>query len=98
MTATTTSAKTILQCVRRGDSKDPTLAKITSELSLIPGDLALAGFEDALSSAWLDALGASGFASSLPPSDGLLDRHAGRSHTDGRLCRLGRRRPQFRCD
>ena len=53
------SAKTILQCVRRGDSKDPTLAKITSELSLIPGDLALAGFEDALSSAWLDALGAS---------------------------------------
>ena len=54
-----TSAKTILQCVRRSDSKDPTLAKITSELSLIPGDLALAGFEDALSSAWLDALGAS---------------------------------------
>ena len=53
------SAKTILQCVRRGDSKEPTLAKITSELSLIPGDLALAGFEDALSSAWLDALGAS---------------------------------------
>ena len=54
-----TSAKTILQCVRRSDSKEPTLAKITSELSLIPGDLALAGFEDALSSAWLDALGAS---------------------------------------
>ena len=57
------AAKTILQCVRplakRGASKDPTLAKITSELSLIPGDLALAGFEDALSSAWLDALGAS---------------------------------------
>ena len=57
------SAQTILQCVRPltkgGDSKDPTLAKITSELSLIPGDLALARFEDALSSAWLDALGAS---------------------------------------
>lgn len=55
------AAKTILQCVRpltkRGASKDSTLAKITSELSLIPGDLALAGFEDALSSAWLEALG-----------------------------------------
>ena len=50
------AAKTILQCVRPltkgGDSKDPTLAKITSELSLIPGDLVLARFEDALSSAW----------------------------------------------
>lgn len=56
------SGRTILQCVRpltqAGDIKDPTLARITSELSLIPGDLALAGFEDALSSAWLDALGA----------------------------------------
>ena len=53
---------TILQCVRPltkvGDIKDPALAKITSELNLIPGDLALAGIEDALSSAWLDALGA----------------------------------------
>ena len=57
------SAKTILQCVRPltkgGDSKAPTLARITAGLSLLPGDLALARFEDALSSAWLDALGAS---------------------------------------
>jgi cellulose biosynthesis protein BcsQ len=56
------SAKTTLQCVRPvtkvGDIKDPTLAEITSRLCLIPGDLALAGFEDTLSSAWPNALGA----------------------------------------
>ena len=55
------SAKTILQCVqpltRVGDIKDPNLAKITPALNLIPGDLALAGFEDTLSSEWPDALG-----------------------------------------
>ena len=57
------SAKTILQCVRPltqvGDLKEPTLAKITSRLCLIPGDLALAGFEDTLSSEWPNALGSS---------------------------------------
>ena len=56
-----TSAKTILQCVQTlaeaGDIKDPTLTKITPELSLIPGDLTLAGFEDTLSAAWPKALG-----------------------------------------
>ena len=56
-----TSAKTILQCVqpltRVGDIKDPNLARITPALNLIPGDLALAGFEDTLSSEWPDALG-----------------------------------------
>ena len=55
------SAKTILQCVRPlmkvGDIKDPTLVEITSTLCLIPGDLALAGFEDTLSSEWPNALG-----------------------------------------
>ena len=61
------SAKTILQCVRPltkvGDIKDPTLVEITStlisRLCLIPGDLALAGFEDTLSSEWPNALGSS---------------------------------------
>ena len=57
------SAKTILQCVRPltkvGDIKDPTLVEITSTLCLIPGDLALAGFEDTLSSEWPNALGSS---------------------------------------
>lgn len=56
-----TSSKTILQCVQplaeTGDIKDPTLTKITPELSLIPGDLTLAGFEDTLSAAWPKALG-----------------------------------------
>ena len=57
------SAKTILQCVRPltkvGDIKAPTLVEITSTLCLIPGDLALAGFEDTLSSEWPNALGSS---------------------------------------
>ena len=57
------SSKTILQCVRPltkvGDIKDPTLVEITSTLCLIPGDLALAGFEDTLSSEWPNALGSS---------------------------------------
>ena len=61
------SSKTILQCVRPltkvGDIKDPTLVEITStlisRLCLIPGDLALAGFEDTLSSEWPNALGSS---------------------------------------
>lgn len=61
------STKTILQCVRPltkvGDIKAPTLVEITSTLTsklfLIPGDLALAGFEDTLSSEWPNALGPS---------------------------------------
>ncbi len=54
---------TILQCVQPltqvGNIKDPVLTKITPELSLIPGDLALAGFEDTLSAEWPNALGSS---------------------------------------
>ena len=63
------SAKTILQCIRPltrvGDIQRPTLAHIPEpslfpgNLALIPGDLALAGFEDTLSSEWPDALGSS---------------------------------------
>ena len=55
------SALTILQCVRPltnvGDIKEPVLEEITPELSLIPGDLCLAGFEDTLSAEWPNALG-----------------------------------------
>lgn len=55
------SARTILQCVRPltkvGDVIEPVLKEITPELSLIPGDLALAGFEDTLSAEWPSALG-----------------------------------------
>lgn len=54
------SGSTILKCVEPltevGDITDPELTQITSKLSLIPGDLALAGFEDTLSSEWPRAL------------------------------------------
>ena len=57
------SANTIFQCVepltRVGDLQSPALQKITDRLSLIPGDLALAGFEDTLSAEWPNALGSS---------------------------------------
>ena len=57
------AAQTILQCVqpltKEGDIKAPTLAEITSALCLIPGDLALARFEEMLASAWPNALGSS---------------------------------------
>ena len=56
-------AGTILQCVRPlmqvGDVQSPRLQRITDELHLIPGDLALAGFEDTLSAEWPNALGSS---------------------------------------
>lgn len=55
------SANTIFQCVeplvRVGDLKEPSLQRITDELCLLPGDLALAGFEDTLSGEWPNALG-----------------------------------------
>ncbi len=58
------AAHTILQCVwpltKEGDIKAPVLTKITSALCLIPGDLALARFEDTLSSAWPNALDSGG--------------------------------------
>ncbi len=63
------SAKTILQCTRPltrvGDIQMPKLVDIperslfTGNLALIPGDLALAGFEDILSAEWPNALGSS---------------------------------------
>ena len=57
------SSSTIFQCVKPlmevGDLQSPQLQKITSTLHLVPGDLALAGFEDALSSEWPNALGSS---------------------------------------
>ena len=53
--------RTILQCIRPltkvGDIKEPSLVNIANSLSLIPGDLALAGFEDTLSAEWPNALG-----------------------------------------
>lgn len=54
-------ADTIFQCVRPltevGDIKEATAVRIDERLRLVAGDLALAGFEDLLSSSWPDALG-----------------------------------------
>ena len=54
---------TIFECVRPltevGDVLTPMLAKIAPNLSLVPGDLGLAGFEDTLSAEWSNALGSS---------------------------------------
>jgi cellulose biosynthesis protein BcsQ len=52
---------TIYQCVRPltevGDILAPQTQRISARLHLVPGDLALAGFEDALSREWPNALG-----------------------------------------
>ncbi len=57
------ASNTIFRCVKPlmevGDLQNPLLQKITSTLHLIPGDLALAGFEDDLSAVWPNALGSS---------------------------------------
>ena len=56
-----TAGQTIMQCVRpltrAGDVRSPALVPIALSLGLIPGDLALAGFEDILSTEWPNALG-----------------------------------------
>jgi len=54
-------ANTIFQCVRPltevGDIRVPQTKRITPRLHLVPGDLALAGFEDFLSQEWPNSLG-----------------------------------------
>lgn len=54
-------ADTIFQCVRPltevGDIRTPQTKRITPRLHLVPGDLALAGFEDFLSQEWPSSLG-----------------------------------------
>ena len=60
---TPSSSSTIFRCVKPltevADLQPPKLQKITPTLHLIPGDLALAGFEDDLSAVWPNALGSS---------------------------------------
>ena len=55
------SGKTIHQCVapvaKAGDIGDPELRRPADRLHLLPGDLALVGFEDPLSKAWRNCLG-----------------------------------------
>ncbi len=56
-----TNAHTIYQClrplVRTGEILTPHTKEITPKLHVVPGDLALAGFEENLSEAWPNALG-----------------------------------------
>ena len=55
------TASTIYQCIQPltavGDLRKPALQQITGRLALLPGDLALSGFEDQLSSEWPKSLG-----------------------------------------
>ncbi len=59
--AKTDRGATIFQCVKPltevGDLLSPRLHKVAEGLSLLPGDLALAGFESTLSEQWPNALG-----------------------------------------
>ena len=52
--------ETVMRCVepvlKVGDIQPPALVEIAPNLNLIPGDLALAGFEDRLSAEWPNAL------------------------------------------
>ncbi len=52
---------TVYRCIRPltkvGDIAPPLIQVITPRLALVPGDLALAGFEDDLSDAWRNAMG-----------------------------------------
>jgi cellulose biosynthesis protein BcsQ len=54
-------SNTIYQCLKpmteMGDILAPQTKEINPRLHLVPGDLALAGFEDTLSQAWPDAMG-----------------------------------------
>ncbi|MGQ0711211.1 MAG: ParA family protein [Rhodoferax sp.] len=58
---TPTTGTTIFRCIqpltRVGDIQAPVTRSIHPRLHLVPGDLALAGFEDQLSGAWTDAMG-----------------------------------------
>ena len=53
--------RTIHQCVEPltqvGDLRQPEIQRVTEGLGLVPGDLALSGFEDILSGVWTGALG-----------------------------------------
>jgi len=48
--------KCLLPLMETGDILAPTAIRISGNLHLVPGDLGLAGYEDTLSSAWLEAM------------------------------------------
>ena len=55
------AGRTIFGCIQPltkvGDIREPETQAINPRLYLVPGDLALAGFEDQLSGAWIEAMG-----------------------------------------
>ena len=55
------ASRTIYQCVepltKVGDIQEPRLRRVTDGLHVLPGDLALSGFEDLLSTEWPNCLG-----------------------------------------
>jgi len=53
----TTIYRAIEPLTRVGDIKDPNVEKVAQGLYLIPGDVALASFEDTLSTAWPESMG-----------------------------------------
>ncbi|MCB1956617.1 MAG: AAA family ATPase [Rhodocyclaceae bacterium] len=59
--ASTPAGSTIYECIRPltkvGDIREPVTQAVHPRLHLVPGDLALAGFEDQLSGAWIEAMG-----------------------------------------
>ena len=59
--ASTLAGSTIYECIRPltkvGDIREPVTQAVHPRLHLVPGDLALAGFEDQLSGAWIEAMG-----------------------------------------
>ena len=54
------AGSTIFQCVKPltgvGDLLEPNLQKIATDIYLIPGDVALSGFEDTLSNEWPNSM------------------------------------------
>jgi cellulose biosynthesis protein BcsQ len=53
----TTVYRAIKPLTQVGDIQQPVLQKITENLRLVPGDVALAAFEDTLSEAWPASMG-----------------------------------------
>lgn len=56
-TKITTIYRAIQPLTAVGDLKEPELVEIAPRLHLVPGDVALAGFEDSLSTQWPESLG-----------------------------------------
>jgi cellulose biosynthesis protein BcsQ len=78
-----TDAATVYRCVEPltevGDLREPGLQRISRNLALLPGDLALAGFEDFLSGEWLNSLGSTNLYRPfrlLKVADGAIGSHA----------------------